>query len=171
MTGFVLLIGLGLIPYTVSTLNREASLDKQVSAQQQANEAVFDRVWKTISQQAQVSSEYKDSFREIYTDIMQNSTGGSNRLLAFIQSVNPQFDSSIYQTLMATIESNRRDFEREQKKLIDINREHTLMFETIPQSFILDIFNRQPSSITIVTSQQTKEAFSTGEDNNVNLFP
>jgi hypothetical protein len=133
---------------------------------------VFDRTWKVVQQQAQVTSQYKDDFREVYADIMERSDGteGSNRLLAFIQRVNPQFDSSLYGQLMSSIEANRRDFEREQKMLIDIDREHDQMFDVFPSNIILGMFNREKTDIQVVTSTKTQETFENGVEDDVSLF-
>lgn len=156
----------------VSTINQEARLRNMVDAQQVSNQAVFDRTWKVVQQQAQVTSQYKDDFQEVYADIMQNSDGtdGSNRLLAFIQRVNPQFDSSLYGQLMTSIEANRRDFEREQKMLIDIDRQHDQMFDVFPSNIILTMFGRERTEIDIVTSTKTQETFQSGIEDDVSLF-
>jgi len=151
--------------------NREADLRTQVEASQQANQVVYDRVWKTLQQQAGVTDRYQESFRAIYKDIMDaRNPDGQAKLLKFVQESNPNFDSNLFKTLMTSIEANRRDFEREQKTLIDIHREHTVMFRQFPSSVYLSVLGRKQISIQLVTSTRTDEAFKSGKDDDVDLF-
>lgn len=152
--------------------NREVTLRQSVIAQQQKNEVVYDRVWKTISQQAQISSEYADQFRAIYVEIMdQRYSDGQGRLANFVQENSPVYSPQLMQTLMTTVEANRRDFEREQNALVDIKREHDLILQRMPAALYTSmLFGRRPIDISIVTSGRTEEAFETGQDNDVDLF-
>lgn len=157
--------------WTIGTSNREVRLRNQVEAQQEANQSVFDRTWKIIQQNANVASEYTEQFKESYSDIMDSSSGGNTRLLAFIQSVNPQYDTALFANLQTSIEANRRDFDRVQQRLIDLRREHNNLLETFPTGMILTgVFGRQPVEIQIVTSSRTEEAFETGTEDDVSLF-
>jgi len=154
--------------FTIS--NSEVRLRSQVDAQKKNVEAVFDNTWKIIQQQAQVSSEYKDSFREIYSEIMgeryDNARGGA--LMSWITEQNPNFDVSLYKTLQISIEAQRTNFTREQKKLIDLKREHDVYLTVFPNS--LFVGGRPKIEITIITTEKTKEVYRTSEENDVNLF-
>jgi hypothetical protein len=151
--------------------NSEADLRTRVEASQQANQVVYDRVWKTIQQQAGVTDKYQESFRSIYKDIMDaRNPDGQAKLVKFVTESNPNFDSGLFKTLMTSIEANRRDFEREQKTLIDIHREHTTMFRQFPSSFYLSILGRKEISIQLVTSTRTDNAFKSGKDDDTELF-
>lgn len=140
---------------------------------QQNSEVVFDNTWKTIQQQASVTSEYREGFREIYVELMdsryQNDAGaGQQTLMKWVTEANPEFDASLYKTLMNTIEGSRNAFTMEQKKLIDIDRELKTMKITFPNTLVLN--NKSDLEIRLVTSGRTEEAFSTGQDNNIDLF-
>lgn len=151
--------------------NQEASLRTGVEASQKANQVVYDRVWKTIKQQSGVTDKYQESFRSIYKDIMDaRNPDGQGKLVKFVTEANPNFDSSIFKTLMTSIESNRRDFEREQKTLIDLNREHSIMFRQFPSNLYLSILGRKEIEIQLVTSTKTEEAFKSGKDDDVDMF-
>lgn len=151
--------------------NKEVSLRNGVMAQQDANRVVFDRVWKVIQQTAQVPIAQKEAFQDIYTDIMQNSDGGGdNRLLVFIQSVNPQFDQSSFTNLQTIIEANRRDFDREQRSLVEKNKQHKDFIQKFPNNIYAAIFGRNVIDITLVTSARTEESFRTGQENDIDLF-
>lgn len=151
--------------------NSEIKLRNAANAQQQANEAIFDNVWKTIQQQAEVSSEYKNAFAEIWKDIIssryQNARGGA--LMSFIKEHNPDFSPDLYKKLMNTIESERKEFLNNQKKLIDLKREHDNMRTTFPGSLICG--NRSELEITIVTSSKTQDVFENKKEENIEIFP
>lgn len=152
--------------------NSEIGLRQQIVAQQSKNEAVFDNTWKIINQRAGVATEYKEAFRENYADIMDSRYGeggaGQDSMFLWIQEHNPEFSVELYRDLGNAIEEQRTAFTREQSKLIDLKREHDTLRTTFPASLFLK--SRSEIEITVVTSSKTKEAFSTGEDNDVDLF-
>lgn len=160
----------------VSYNNQEVRLRNQIVAQQRKNEATFDQTWKIIQQQAGVASEYKDSFRAIYTEIMSaryqdgSAEKGSTQptLMKWVQEHNPQFDVSLFSKLMTSIEAQRVNFTREQALLLDLKREHDNVLQTLPSSIFVG--GRAPIEVKIVTSGKTSKSFETGEDNDVDLF-
>lgn len=155
----------------VSYSNREVLLRTQFSAQQKANEVVFDKVWKIIQQKAGVSSEYADKFKEIYVQIMDaRYDKGDGTLMKWIQEQNPQFDASLYKDLSLAIESNRSEFMRVQERLIDIKREHDNLRMLFPSSVFLTIKGVKELEMKLVTSSKTDKAFATGKDDDVELF-
>lgn len=161
-------LGVSFVQYS----NTEIRLRNQIDAQQEANKTVFDQTWKIIQQQAGVASEYKDSFREVYGEIMQerysNKRGGA--LFSWIHEHNPEFDSSLFAKVMSSIEVQRTQFTAVQKRLIDLKREHDDMLEVFPSSLFLAVAGRQPVNIQIVTSTKTEETFKTGTEDDVDLF-
>ena len=99
----------------------------------------------------------------------KNDAGsGKETLMKWVQEANPQFDSGLYIKLMNTIEGSRNLFTMEQKKLIDIDREHKTFKSLFPNSLIVG--NRPDLNIKLVTSGKTKEVFSTGEENDIDIF-
>jgi hypothetical protein len=95
---------------------------------------------------------------------------GQAKLVKFVKEANPNFDSSLFKQLMTSIEANRRDFEREQKTLIDIHAEHTRLFRRFPSSMYLGFLDRKELTIQLVTSTRTDNAFQTGKDDDTDLF-
>jgi len=155
----------------ISYGNLEVEARAGVEASKLSNQVVYDRVWKTLSQQGGVAEKYQKSFREIYVDIMKaENPEGQAKLAKFVKQANPNFDSSLFKTLMTSIEANRRDFEREQKGLIDRGREHDLLLQKFPSSIYLSILGRKHINIQMVTSSRTEDAFKSGKDDNTDLF-
>jgi hypothetical protein len=170
------LIGLGVVlvlliwgaVWAVGLSNKEVLIRNEFNAQQKNCEIVFDKMWKTIKDEANVTDQYKEGFREIYVGMMDARYGndgnaGKETLMKWIQESNPTFDPSLYAKLMNTIEGSREGFTVEQKKLLDINRTHRNLCSTFPNSMILS--GRPAFDVKLVTSAQTKEAYATGEDN------
>ena len=150
--------------------NKESSLRKQATAQEDKIEAVYDKMWKVIQQKAQVSNEYKDAFAEIYPQIMENRYGGESdgSLMKWITESNPNFDTSLYADLSQSIEVLRTEFQKSQERMLDIIREHSTLCETYPSRW----FIRDKSTIEyeVISSTQTKEVIESRVDDNVELF-
>jgi len=171
--GVLSLLTMMFVFWAIGVSNAEKKLYLSGKAAQQNSEVVFDNTWKTIKLEAGVTEQYKDGFREIYVELMdaryKNDAGaGQQTLMKWVQEANPQFDASLYAKLMNTIEGSRNAFTMEQKKLIDIDREHKSMKAVFPNSLIIG--GRPDLEIKLVTSGKTKEAFSTGEENDINPF-
>ena len=171
--GIVVLLGIGVAVWAIGLSNSYNKKFVTGKAAQQNSEVVFDNTWKKIAQQAKVTDQYKEGFREIYVGLMDARYGndgeaGQQTLMKWIQESNPTLDASVYKTLMNTIEGSRNEFTMEQKKLIDIDRELKSMKVTFPNSIILA--SKMDLEIKLVTSTKTEEAFSTGKDDNIDLF-
>jgi hypothetical protein len=162
---------LGLVFNVIAWSNDEIALRQQVLAQEKVNTTIFDKMWKIISQQAQVTDKYKDSFKEVYQTIMSGRyENAKNVTWQWIQESNPQFDSRLFEKVMVAVEANRNEFALEQKKLIDLGRSHTVMVSQFPGSLWASFLDRRPIDLKIVTSEKTEKAFSTGREDSVRVF-
>jgi hypothetical protein len=153
---------------SVSAKNKEIKMRGLVSSQQEVNKANFDKMFKTISQVAEVADKYKESFKEVYIPIMEGRYKDNGLLMKWVQESNPNFDTKLYDRLITAIEANREEFFVEQKKLISYNNEHNVFVRTWPNTWFFS--EGDTTSIVIVTSSVTKRAFETGEENDINLF-
>lgn len=153
-----------------SITNKEVRLRSEIKAQEQVREAYYDKLWKIISQKAQVAEKYKEGFKEIYGSIMEGRYGseGEGTLMKWIVESNPEFDSSIYKDLIASIEAERTGFFFEQKKLIDLANEHNILLNSFPSSLIVG--DRPPIEIMIISSTKSKQVMETGVEDNVEVF-
>ncbi len=154
----------------ISTSNSEVRLRNEAEAQQENLKVVFDATWKIISQKAGVSEKYADDFKDIYPKLMEGRYGDEHggAMMSWITEHNPEFDTSLYQDLMRSIEAERTKFAREQKVLLDIVREHNNVRETLPGSIFVG--SRPEIEVKLVTSAKTDEAFSSGQENDIDLF-
>ena len=174
----LLFLGLVLFGSYVNITNNEVTMRKRVEAQQDVCKANFDKMFKVIAQSAQVPEQLmeksKEAFKEIYTPLMEgrysNDRGGA--LMSWVTESNPQFDlnaiAPLYERLQIAIEANREQYFLEQKKLIDMNREHSTYISKFWQKMFLgDI---KPVDIKIITSTYTETAYKTGKEDNIDVF-
>lgn len=149
--------------------NKEIRLVNKAEAQQKVCKAYFDTMWKTISQKCQIKNDYKKSFGEIYTSIMEGrySNGRGGSLMSWIQEANPNYDSSLFRELMQTIESMRTSYFLEQKALSVIYNEHKDLIQTWPSSKFVG--KRPLLKITIITSTETEKVYESGKEDNIEL--
>lgn len=176
--GVVALISIVVISNVVATRNKEVDMRELVEAQQQTCEANFDKMYKTVSQLAQIPEEFteksKEAFKEIYPALMegryQNDRGGA--LMSWVTEQNPQYDMAalqeLYMKLANAIEANRAEYFIEQKKLIDYSREHSAMLKKFPG--YLWLADKEEIEITIITSAYTEDVYKTGQENDITLF-
>lgn len=161
-------IGGGIALWAVSVSNSERTLRNKIEAQQEATEIFYTKLWEILKSKAGVTEEYAEQFKEIQFGIMEGrySTGGE--MMKWIQEANPEFDASLYKDLMNSIEGERNGFFIEQKKLIDMQKQHKDMLVTFPKKVVLA--NRETIEITVLKNAVTKEAFETGTDQSPDLF-
>lgn len=112
----------------------------------------------------------RDDFKSVYVSIMseryQGETAGAPAF-KWITEHNPSFPMDLYKDVSEAIESNRSEFLRVQKRLIDIKREHDNLRQKFPSSIIVG--GRPELEIQVVTSSKTKRTFETGEENEEDL--
>ena len=147
--------------------NKEVSLRNQSDAQIGKIEGVYDKMWKVIQQKAQVTSEYKDAFKEIYPELISGRYSGES-MMKWIQESNPEFDASLYKDLMQSIEILRTEFQHAQEKELDIIREHENLCSTYPGKWFVS--RKEPIEYTIISSTKSKETMETGLDDDINVF-
>ena len=164
----VFITGVSCMSMYFSYNNQEVALRKQAEAQRGKVEGTFDAMWKIISQQAQVSDQYKEAFKEIYPDLISGRYKDNNTLMKWVQESNPNFDTRLYNTLMQTIEVQREQLKKSQERMLDLIREHETLCETYPSKWF--ITNTTPIEYTIISSTKTKYTMETGVDDDVELF-
>lgn len=155
--------------YWLTTVRSEVQLRSAIEAQQDTNRASFDTMWKILQDEAGVSNQYRETFQEVYPKLIGARYSERSHLLAsFIKEANPTYDTKLSEKLMASIESERKHFLREQKKLRDFKREHDNLIKSPPSS--LFVGSRGTIDVVLITSDEAEQAFESGRDNN-HLFP
>lgn len=168
--GCALIIAIMMIVWGVGISNGEIKLRNKITAKVDVIDAYYDKMWKTIKQQAGVTEEYKESFKEIYPALMEGRYSGDNKgkLMLWIKEDNPEFKPDLLNKLMASIEGLRDGFFTEQKQYRAMIEQHDNMRMVFPSSMIVG--GRPQIVAKMITSSQTKEVRETGEENDVELF-
>ena len=168
VAGFAAVVVCAVVWY-FSIVNSEVGLRNQAKAQEKANEAVFDNMWKFIAQIAQVNDEYKEDFRKSWKDILGAQSGGDRvaTVNVVMNHINPKLDSSLSKKVMTVIEGSRKEFLNNQEKLIDIKLQHDNLRQKVPSSWVV---GSQPElKITIITSTRTGDTFESGKDDDISI--
>jgi hypothetical protein len=166
---FVLVLAVGWFIMNITYNNQEKGVRNRGEAQKQKIEVVFDEMWKILQDQAGVTTEYKDSFKEIYIPLIEGRySQGDGSLMKWITEHNPQFDTSLYQSLMLSIEKYRALFAKEQETMIDIKRQHKDLCTFAPSSWFID--NKEEIEYTVISSTRTKQVMESGIDDSAPLF-
>lgn len=163
----VVITALWLLTSWISYSNQEKSLRAEFSNETRANQADFDNMWKTIAQKYQIKGDYEKTFKEIFAQVATGRAGGV--LFKSVQEAAPGMDISLHKEMMATIEGKRNQFQSRQMKLSDIKMQHDKLLTLFPGSMFVG--GRPALELKMVTSTRTDNAFSTGQDNDVDLAP
>lgn len=165
----VVVIGLIVFSMGVSYKNDEVRYVNQFKAEEQKIEATYDNMWKSIQQIAEVSNEYKESFKDIYIEITDKRYSKDNGvLMKWITESNPNFDPKLYEKLSNVIEVERRRFLNAQTKIIDIQRLHNNMLDVIPSKWFLGSCERL--EYEVISSSRAKNVMSTRMDDDIDIF-
>ena len=159
------------IGFWYSVNKEEIKLRNLAKAEIEKVEIIHDEVFKVISQGAQVTTEYREGFEEIYTKIMEGRYSGGSQdgsLMKWIQENNPEFTPDLYKKLMVDIEVLRGKFAKQQIRVEDIIREHNNLIQDPLKSMLLK--NTAPIEYIVISSAVTKKVIETREDNEIDLF-
>ncbi len=158
-----------IVLYYFNCNNREVALHKEAEAQKGKVETVHDTMWKTLKQEAGVTEQYKEAFEKIYPDLIAGRYSKDNgNLMKWITESNPQFDSSLYQHLMQSIDLQRASFANAQQRMLDVIRERDTLIESMPSKWFIS--NKSKIDYKIISSTISKTAVQTGIDDDVKLF-
>lgn len=98
----------------------------------------------------------------------ENRYKDKDPVMIWITEQNPSLPQETYLKIMNSIEALRAEFQQRQTKLISIQQEHTNLLTLFPGSLFLT--GRKPLEIKIVTSSKTEAAFSTGVEDDINIY-
>lgn len=156
----ILLTGVSIGVFWVKTSNREKVLVNTATAQTSVCQSFYTKMRNILIDKHVVSKEYAENFDKIQKDVMEGRYSDGQKLMMWIQEDNPDFDPSLYKDLMTAIEAERNGFFMEQKKLIDIKREHDNLRMLFPTSLVVG--NRDELKIVVLQDETTKNDFNTG---------
>lgn len=155
--------------YVVSTLNADSNVKNLIAAQEETRNLYFDKLYKVIAQKTQITNASSEQQKELVEALVQGREGGFVRI---VNEANPEsaFSREQFTDLSNTVEAQREGFFREQKKLVDLVRENHSLHDRVLSGVVLSMFSREKvESPTLITSQETENVISSGQDNNIEL--
>jgi hypothetical protein len=172
---------LGLVAITILTViitailvwnqrGEAVALETKIEAQLKANESNYDSMWKRFTEMAQVTEIQAEQFKDVYTGLIEGRNQDTDLLFKMVQEHNPQLNGEVYTKLQNEISAGRIEFDRNQKKILDIIAEYNRLVQH--RGILMAIITqRQPldSDKYIVTSDRAEKAFETGKDDTVDL--
>lgn len=172
IVGAVAILTVSLFGWVVTTYNTASTMKVTYEAKVSANQADFDNMKKTISQTAQVSEEQFKKLQEIFVGYAEARTEeASGALMRWVQESVPNVDTSTMNNLQNIIVAQRNGWTSRQKELVDISREFNSMLVRFPSNVLLaNVFSMSRIDPLVITSTGTKESFTTGVDNDTQLF-
>ena len=163
----IALIVIGAMYFTYQ--NQEVRLAESITAKIEDNKSHYTKMWEVLTNQAGVSKQYAKDFKEIYPALVSGRySNGQGQMMQWIQEHNPNFDTSLYNKLMVSIEGQRESFHNTQRQLIDLNRQHETLLKTVPSKWFLG--NKSSIDIPVVINDASEKAFETEKETPMNLF-
>ncbi len=174
---WLVLIGLPVI-FLISTYasfnNREVKLRTTFVMQMKNRTALFDKMWKVISQKAQIAKAYDSSFMRIVQAAMDPRKDGAGIMMKWVQESNPTLQSGtvqeLYKDLSRTIESERNGFFEREETLASIQQQHSQFLQSFPNNFYNIFAGRKELEYNPISSDRTDDVMKTGKDNDTKVF-
>jgi hypothetical protein len=151
----------------VGALNKEASLRASIEAHEKRREASFDTMKKIIVSKTQLPAAAREDLLKLLPEVVAGRAGGS--VFKSVQENYPQFTLSLYEDLSRSIEAERHLFFREQSELLDVQREHNSLLNSVFGGTVCRLAGRRPVEIQVISSTEAKEVVRTGVDDTTKL--
>lgn len=143
--------------------------EEQISGKLVANKSNYDKMWKSFKEMAQVTDLQAKQMKDVYMGLIQGRYEDNNLLMKMVTEDNPKMEDGLYGKLMDNISAGRNAFDNNQKQIADMVQNYNAF---VRQHVIMTaVTGRKPMDINkfIVTSERTDGAFSTGQDDVVDL--
>jgi hypothetical protein len=169
----VFLLGLVLVATFIGASNRYNALVVRAEAKQTDNTNVFDNFRKKVRDISGVGDKEIAALESIITGNAEarSGNGGGSMFTMVTESVPQITEIKTLNRLVDIVAASRADWANAQTELIEIKRQGDHMMSQFPDSLVLSILGKQPITIVVVTSAETKENFRTGEDNESWITP
>ena len=163
-----------LISTYASFNNQEVHLRTTFNMQMKNRTAFFDKMWKIISQKAQVTQAYDTSFLRIVNAAMDPRRDGVGVMMKWVQESNPTLQAGtvqeLYKDLSRTIESERDAFFEREETLASIQQQHSQFLQSFPNNLYNTFLGRKELVYNPISSDKTENVIKTGKDNSNSVF-
>lgn len=158
--------------YITSTINTQHRLANMYESKVEANKTELSNLKQKLPEAASVTEAQMQKLEQLFTAYAEGRSSDGGSLMQWTQEAVPNVDQSTFLNLQNIVASTRDAWTRRQKELVDISRVYNTNLDTIPSGWILATFGRfERLDPIIVITQDTQEAFETGIDKPLDLFP
>ena len=171
IAGIVVVLGLvfAIAAFLFSYNNMGNDLEQQIVAIQQNSMNVASQYQNLVFEAAQVPEMQRDDLKEVITAALEGRYGdnGSQAVFQAIQEDNPQIDSTVYVKLQQIMESGRKDFQREQTRMIEAVKVYKTKLGNMPSGFFLGLMGYPKINLEEfrpVTTERVRGMFETGNE-------
>lgn len=157
------------ITFVVGILNTEVNLKNFVLAQEKVQSACYDKLWKKIEQETQITVASTKTQKELVNALV---SGRQASFIKMITESNPTtiFNQEQFNRLSNTVASERDGLFREQKMLISKVQSYNNFRESAISGIVLNLAGRQAiPEPKLILSDKTDTATETGKDNQTKL--
>lgn len=161
----VFVLSLTVCGSVLSFNNASVDLETQIKSQYTKNQAVYDTVWKSIKETANVADAHSDKLKAIVVASVQGRYANDDGVLfkAIAESNTAGLPTDLYKKVQQIIESGRQQFLANQVELVARKQTYEKHLNTVPNVFyarLLGFPKINLSEYDIVTSDRTEQAFS-----------
>lgn len=167
--GVVAIVFIGLVGSYVSANNTGAMFEADLVASRDNGKNVLTQTQNTIMEMVQVPEMAKDDIKEVVAAALEGRYGedGSQAVFQSIQEQNPSVDPKLYTNVQDAIQSGRKNFEREQTRMIDIRAKFQTSLRTIPTGFFMRLAGYPTvdfKDFEPITTSRVDKVFETGNE-------
>lgn len=164
----------GIVGTLFSANNTGIRMETEIVAIQENAMNVASQYQNLIFEAAQVPEMQRDDLKEVITAALEGRYGenGSRAVFQAISEDNPNIDSTVYVKLQQIMESGRKDFQREQTRLIDAVRVYKTALGTMPKGFFIRMVGYPTINLDEykpITTNRVDEMFKTGNEEHLKL--
>ncbi len=162
----ILLCGVGYVGCRASVNNTCVNHETGIVAQDEQDQNNYANYFNTIKEMAQVPDMHVAHLKEVYDSAMKGRYGadGSKAVFQAIVEAQPNVDPKLYERLQRAMQAGRKDFENDQKSLIDKKRAYESYLGSYMEGSIahgMGFPKIELAKYKIVTNDATDEAFRT----------
>ena len=153
-----------------STNRAEVQARNACEAQLGNIENVLDNMWKNFQEIGGIPDRERDTAMQMFREYAEARTvEGQGAMMAWVTEQVPNADPSLYLDLQARLTAGRQEYRGSQTYMLELVRAHTNIVEDpFRKIFISDT---TPFEFTVISSNETKEAVRTGNDERTFSMP
>lgn len=165
----VILGGVGCLS-AIGFNNASVDMETSIKAQWDANQAVYDKTYKTVLQTANVADAHASNFKDVVKAAVEGRYNNDQQVLfkAIAEANGGQaLPTDLFIKVQQVIESGNAEFLANQKELVSKKETYEKHLKRFPNSMMASVLGYPRIDLDkykVVTSDRTESAFASGKD-------